>query len=279
MQRGGSGAPLVLLHGYMMSGWYFRNLVPALERTHEVITIDLPGFGESDRPAPSVFGYDAAAFAGVVDEVLARLGVPRAAVLGHSMGGGVALAVAARSPERVERLVLVSPAVYTLPVPALARLVMTPVVGPLLWKHAFTRGELKRQMRTQHFRDARAITDELVDHVWSRFRRAGGPEAAYAVARWLSSLQSSTGEPMRVRAPTLLVWGDEDRMVPLEHARRLQGAIAGARLAIVPACGHNVHLERGDELLRQLQPFLAERALRPVEETPVERARAMGAKP
>jgi hypothetical protein len=77
-----------------------------------------------------------------------------------------------------------------------------------------------------------------------------------------------------VRAPTLLVWADEDRMVPLRLGRRLERAIAGARLTVVPDAGHIFHLERPDVLLRQLLPFLGDETLRPALETPVPPARS-----
>src|SRR5687767_5597245 len=98
-----------------MSHWTWRDVLPALVREHDVIAIDLPGFGESDRPSPSAFSYDAAAFASITDEVMAQLGVSRAVVIGHSMGGGAALSLAARRPQRVAGLVLISAACLPLP--------------------------------------------------------------------------------------------------------------------------------------------------------------------
>jgi pimeloyl-ACP methyl ester carboxylesterase len=258
VHRKGEGAtPLVLLHGYMMSHWYFQGLYPRLSERRQVIAIDLPGYGESDRPAPSRFAYDYPSFAQTVLEVLDKLGVARASLLGHSMGGGVALTLAARWPERVERMVLECPAVYPLPMPVESKLVLNRTFGRFLF-NGVTRGELRRQMRKQHFKDPSAVTDALVDHVWARLNRAGGRDAAWHTMQTFAALSDRTADPMRVRAPTLLVWGDEDRMVPFQHARRLARSIPGARLTVVPASGHNVHLERKDEFLRQVAPFLDE---------------------
>lgn len=259
-----SAPPLVLLHGYLMSHWYFHGLYPALSEKHQVIAIDLPGYGESDRPAPSSFAYDYPAFAHVVVEVLDQVGLDRVALFGHSMGGGVALTIAARSPERVERLVLECPAIYPLPMPAEAKLILHRTIGRFLFHNAISKWEIKRQMRKQHFKDTSLVTDELVDHVWARLNRAGGRDAAWSTLRTFASLSNQTADPMRVRAPTLLLWGDEDRMIPLSHGKRLAQAIPGATLRIVPASGHNVHLERRDELLRQLLPFLDDADARPV---------------
>jgi pimeloyl-ACP methyl ester carboxylesterase len=269
VHRAGRGQPLVLLHGYMMSHWYFHALSSKLGESMDVIAIDLPGYGESDRPSPRDFAYDYPAFAQVVAEVLDRIGLHRVRLLGHSMGGGVALTFAARMAERVERLVLECPAIYPMPLPVEARLLLNKTVGRFLFHNGMSRRELKRQMRKQHFKDASLVTDELVDYVWSRVSRAGGKDAAYQTLHTFASLSGSTADPMRVRAQTLLVWGDEDRMVPLSHGKRLAKAIPGAQLSVVPACGHNVHLERRDEFLRQVFPFLSDEKARSIEPTPV----------
>ncbi len=279
---GKEGAPpLVLLHGFMMSHWYYRGLLPELSRDHRVYAIDFPGFGESDRPDPQRYGYDNPSLAGTVDEVMAKLGIGPARVIGHSMGGGAALVLAARHPERVERMVLISPAIYPLPpMPPLVKMLMSPSVGPFVWKHLFPKFEMRRQMLREHFKDPRPVTDEFVDYVWERFNRAGGTEAAYAAARALASLSNNTSDPGRVRAPTLLVWPDYDRVIPLPtHGKRLERAIAGAILRVVPDAGHCVHLERPEETLRQIMPFLADSTVKPVAETPVPAPRAHAVTP
>jgi pimeloyl-ACP methyl ester carboxylesterase len=268
----GRGPALVMLHGFMMDGWYWRGMMPSLCRTHDPIAIDLPGFGESDRPRR--FGYDFAAYASIVEEVMDKLGVARAQLCGHSLGGGVALTLAARRPERVERLALIAPAIFPLPIPTEGKILMVPRLGEFLWNFGVTRGEMRRHMIRIHFRNREAVTDEFVDHVWQRFNRAGGRAAAWAALQPLLRLQPTNADPMRVRAPTAIFWGDEDRMTPIEHGRRLTKLIPGAQLRIIPACGHSVTLERPDELVRQMVPFLTDETLRPVAETPVPPARA-----
>jgi pimeloyl-ACP methyl ester carboxylesterase len=250
--------PLVLVHGFMLSHHSFQPVVRALAAEREVIAVDLPGFGESDRPPPSSYGYDAAAFADTVTEVLERLDVGRVALLGHSMGGGVALRLAARWPERVERLVLVAAAAYPLPMSVEARILLSPTVGGFLWKNVVSRADLRRSMRRDDVRDPELVTDEYVDYWYARFCRAGAREASYAALQHISRLSNHSEEPGAVRAPTLIVWGEEDRRVPLAHGKRLQRAIAGARLEVLPACGHTPQLEQSDELVRLVREFLDE---------------------
>jgi pimeloyl-ACP methyl ester carboxylesterase len=249
--------PLVMLHGVLYSHYVFRHLLPLVAEEHEVLAIDLPGFGESDRPAPSRYAYDLPAFAATVAEVLDLVGVPRAIAFGHSLGGGVALTLAARRPERVAALIAVSPTIYPypLPLPADLKLLFTKV-GSFWWHHLLTPRDLRRAMRARNVRDPSLITDEHVDYVWARLNRSGGREAAYATLQMLQRLGNNTADPGRVRAPTLLVWPEEDRVVPLPSGKRLARALPGAELRVVPAAGHDVAIERPDELWRQVRPFL-----------------------
>lgn len=251
--------PLVLIHGMFVSHFYFRPVIDELRRRFRVICVDLPGFGESDRPPPARFRYDPHAHASVVAEVLDQLDVPRALVIGHSMGGGVALALAARHPDRVARLVVANAWVYPIEMPLAGRAVLRPLVGDFIWKNVYGRRDLKNHFRNV-FRDPALATEELVDYYWERFNRAGARDAGLAALRAFAALPDNTSDPGRVRCPTLVVWGEEDKMFPLAHGKRLERQIPGARLFVVPACGHSPHEERPDEFLRGVLPFLLDTA-------------------
>jgi pimeloyl-ACP methyl ester carboxylesterase len=205
---------------------------------------------------------------------MGAIGVERADVLGHSMGGGTALTLAARHPERVERLIVVDGALYRMPsLPLPVQLALVQGVGPLLFRHVYGRRDFARGCRTIAVRDGRCLDEEWIDYFWARACRDGGKDAAYACLRMLTSLPEHNADPGRVRAPTLLIWGDEDRMIPLAHGRRLARAVAGARLEVVPASGHMPFIERPEEFLRVLRPFLA-RPAEPLAETPIPPRRA-----
>jgi pimeloyl-ACP methyl ester carboxylesterase len=257
VHRGGRGAPLVLVHGWMMSHYYFRTIIEALAGEREIIALDLPGHGESDRPPLHAFGYTLPGYAALVDEVLETLGLGSVDVLGASMGGAVALTLAARHPTRVQRLVLAAPAIYPPPyLPLDARLLLSPL-GPFLFKHAMSKREFARSCRHYNVRDGRTLNDNFIDYFWARLQRAGGPDAAYACLQMMSALPESNDDIGRVHAPTLLVWGDEDRLVPLAQGKRLVRALGGSCLEIVPASAHLPFVERPDEFLRVVRPFLA----------------------
>src|SRR5262249_49452456 len=122
--RTGRGRPLVLLHGYPVSHWTRRPVIPQLPRGHPVTPPDLLGFGESDRPPASDFRYDAAAQMETVLAALDALGIESATLLGHSMGGAIALYTAARRPERVDRLIVVDALTYPYRVPLEGQVIM-----------------------------------------------------------------------------------------------------------------------------------------------------------
>jgi pimeloyl-ACP methyl ester carboxylesterase len=254
--RSGRGQPVVLLHGYLVSHWQWRHVIPRLALEHDVIALDLPGFGESDRPPPTAFPYDPRGFADTVVAVLDRLGIAHASLMGHSMGGGVALYVAARRPERVTRLVLVDPLVYRYRVPLEGKLLRIPGVGSLLFKTAFSRSLVARYMRDRVYRDPALVTPDWVDYVWQRANRPGGLAAAHATLRFATDPEIIAGSVRAVRAPTLVVWGADDRLFPSRWAERLAGEIAGAKAIVTPVCGHSPPEERPEEFLRSIVPFL-----------------------
>jgi pimeloyl-ACP methyl ester carboxylesterase len=249
--------PLVLLHGWMMAHGYFASLVDALVGERELVLIDLPGFGESDCPAPSCFAYDFEAFACAVDEVLDRLALGPIDLLGHSLGGGVALRLA-RRPE-IMRLILMAPLVYRIPLPLEAHALALPVLGRLLWQGAVRRRDFFRQMR-RDVEDKELVGAEYVRWAYERFVRPGGRAASYEAFRVASELPLDSDAPARVRQPTLLVWGDADRLIPLSHGQRLRAAIPDARLEVVPATGHTPFIERPRLVAENLRRFSAEAA-------------------
>jgi len=256
---------VLLIHGFAVSHWCWRHVVPGLAAEHDVIAIDLPGCGESDRPPPSSYRYDAPAFMETVLGVLDALGLDRVSLVGHSMGGGVALYTAARRPERVDRLVAIDPLCYPYRMPPEGRLLLTPYIGPALYRTLYTRGMVRYYMRRQVYRDPELVTDEWVDYVWERLNRPGGMEAAHAVLRFCQSPGIIARTVRAIRAPTLVMWGADDRIFPSAFAPRLQADIPGAEASIVKECGHAPPEEKPEAVTRAVLGFLAaaERTRRP----------------
>lgn len=258
--RAGRRTPIVLVHGFLVSHWEWRHVVPVLaDAGHDVVTFDLPGFGESDRPPVASFHYDAEAYLGTVTGVLDALEIPRATLCGHSLGAAISLFTAANRPERVERLVLVDPLSYKFHMPLEARVVLAPIIGPAIFRAVYSRALIRHVMRRDIYRDPALASDEWVDYVWERVNRPGGIDAAHAALLTCNKPAQFTSAARAVRAPTLIVWGEEDKLFPSVWARRLAAEVPGAEVRIVPACGHSPPEERPGEFLRALLPFLGAR--------------------
>jgi len=251
----GSGPPVLLIHGYLTSHWEWRQVVkPLADAGFDVIAPDLPGHGESDRPRD--FTYGIAGFSEVIIGVMDALDLPRAALFGHSMGGGIAIYTAARHPDRVTRLVLLDASCYPIKMPLTSRIATAPVIGPLLFKGVFGRRDLKNYFKNQVYRNPALATDELADYLYERMCRPGGKDALHATLVSLNDLSDVERALRAIRAPTLVVWGADERLFPVENGRRMASEIPGARLEIIADCGHAANEEKPEELLAVAVPFL-----------------------
>jgi len=255
--RTGSGPTVVLVHGFGSSLYSWKDVIPGLAADHDVIALDLPGFGLSDRPPDLRLDDLPDAVSGLLD----LLQVRRAALVGNSMGGAAAALVAARSPERVAALVLIDAAGFNLGPgerPALVRLAMSPL-GRLVSELPGKRLLVELALH-QVFRDPSLVTRERVAEYLAGVRQPGAFAALRSLGDSLGERAGIVREALpRVSAPTLVVWGRADAWIPLEQASRFTAAIAGSRLAIVEDAGHVPQEERPRELLRLLREFLAAR--------------------
>lgn len=221
----GDGPPLVLLHGLAGSGqWWERNL-PALASSFKVTSIDLPGFGSSDRSTRLILDEVPAQVAALMGE----LGIERAHVMGHSMGGLVAGGLAAEHPERVDRLVLVDAGFLSL--------------DPT-WRHRLT-GPLLTLPWT-----APSIVPVLVRDLF----RSGPVRMAAATAELLRKDWSH--KLPAITAPTLVVWGQHDRVCNPRIGNEIAAAVPDARLVVIPGAGHNPMWEKQPDFDREVIAFL-----------------------
>lgn len=252
--RSGTGSPLVLLHGLGSSIYSWSEVLPELARDHDVLALDLPGFGVSDQPAE--LGVER--LPGAVLGLLDRLGIARASLAGNSLGGAVAVLVAARAPERVEKLVLIDSAGFNLAEPdrpALLRLVGSLpafVLEALPLRRTLTRLGLR-----QVFFDPRRVSEERVEEYAAPLLRPGAVRALLALLR-APGLDSAafTAELAKVRAPTLILWGREDRWIPVAQADRFAEALPGSRTIVLAGCGHVPQEERPAETAALIRSFL-----------------------
>jgi pimeloyl-ACP methyl ester carboxylesterase len=250
----GQGEPVVLVHGYLVSQRSFDAVLEPLSRRFQVFALDLPGHGESDRP--SSYPYSIDAFADTVLRVLDSIGLSRVSLVGHSMGGAVALNVAANYPESVERVVAIDAAVFPFKLPVLGRVALLPVVGELLFKKLYSKRDLRAYLRDEVYLDRRLPTVEDLEFYWERFNRPGGRDAAYRGLQTMASLEVLDGLPARVACPTLVVWGEGDRILQRGHGSRLAESLPRGRLVVIHGSGHAPQEEQPAEFLDAVVPFL-----------------------
>lgn len=249
----GSGSPILLLHGSgpgvsAESNW--RPVMPALAERHRVLAFDFTGFGESQQVAPDE--YDIKLWQRQLLGVLDALGLDRVPMVGNSFGGAMALAAAMRHPERVSLLVLMGTPVGDYP-----------LTDGLRGGRAFdgTRRGLSTVLE-QFPHDTSLITEELIDGRIGAATRPGALDALKA----LIPEPATEGETIvhgipekylgSVRAPTLVLHGREDKVVPLELGLRLLHGIPNAELHAFGQCGHWVQLERTQDFVRLTLEFL-----------------------
>jgi len=258
----GDPAPLVLLHGTSASLHTWEGWVRVLRGQHRVISLDLPAFGLTGPFAGPYAGLDYTGpnYARFVLDVLDRLAVPRFSVAGNSLGGEVAWRIAAAAPQRVARLVLVDAAGYPISaehIPLGWQIARLPVLGRLA-EHLLPRPLVAEGLHAV-YADPAKVTDALVDRYFELTLRAGNRAALVGRARHWSPGEG-VARVTGVRAPTLVLWGGRDRLIPPALAQRFAADIPGARVQLFDDLGHVPQEEDPARTVAAVQAFLAEPA-------------------
>jgi pimeloyl-ACP methyl ester carboxylesterase len=259
----GRGEPIVLLHGLGNNCLVWRRVIPTLAASHRVIAPDLPGFGHSDpaRRGPQLVAYIETVTALIEEQAGGRPVV----LVGNSVGGAVALRVALDHPELVDRLVLVDPAGVGRGLPEWWQLIRAEPLVRLLASPALTlaprsviRDVVGRAYRHMAFADPAAVTDYTVRMLANRLDSREKLMRFLAIARdVVSSLEDEVqAREHELGCPVLVVWGREDRLVPLHDALALLERIEHAELQIIDRAGHLPHLERPREFIAALEGFV-----------------------
>jgi pimeloyl-ACP methyl ester carboxylesterase len=258
----GSGPPIVLIHGMLNSSSHWQTVALNLASEHTVIAPDLIGHGDSAAPRGD---YSLGAHAASIRDLLAAVGIDRATIVGHSLGGGVAMQFFYQFPQRVERLVLISSGGLGRDVSPLLRTAALPGVSALL--SAIRPRLLDTLRQTGHRLSERGAGSGV--YLQAIARALAPLENQDARAAFLHTLRSVIDvHGQRVSAtdrlyllasmPTLIVWGERDHTIPLEHGRAAHEAIPHSRFATLPAAAHFPHLEDADGLSALLREFIAD---------------------
>lgn len=258
-KAGNKGPSVVLIHGLGGCVENWQQNIDAFAEEYRVYALDLPGFGRSDKPAVP---YSIPYLAQFVQDFLTTQGVRRATMVGNSMGGAIALELAFSSADMVDKLVLVDAAGFGTEVNIAFRLITVPFIGECLSRPS--RKGSENMLRTLFF-DPSMITEEMIDFGLELALLPGRGKAFLSTARSFlgfrgvkqAIVKSVIDNAHRLSCPTLIVWGKQDRIFPVEHAHVGAKVIPNATLQLFDACGHCPHLEYPEAFNSTVLQFLA----------------------
>jgi pimeloyl-ACP methyl ester carboxylesterase len=264
--RIGGGVPrperpvLVLIHGVAGSSATWESILPALAQRYTILAPDLLGHGQSDKPRHD---YSLGAYANVVRDLMVAFGIDRATIIGHSYGGGVAMQFAYQHPSRCERLVLESSGGLGPEVSLIFRALTVPgaeYVMPLIFP-SFVRVAGELVWGGIHRLGVRAPN---LAESWCAYAELTKAENRPVFLTTLRSVINRRGQMVSAHdrlylagwVPTLIVWGERDRMIPVEHAIATHEAMASSELAIFERVGHFPHAEEPERFVETLAAFI-----------------------
>ena len=258
---GGEGPVLVLVHGIASASEAWREVLPWLAQRFTVLAPDLLGHGQSAKPRGD---YSLGAYASGIRDLMVALGYDRATFVGHSLGGGVAMQLAYQFPERCERLVLVSSGGLGREVHLLLRAASLPgsefvlpvLVQPGLLRVGAAVGTLLGRLGLQPGPDLAEFA--------RGYGSLGDAEARQAFIQTLRAVIEPGGQRVSARdrlylaaeVPSLIIWGERDHIIPVEHGRRAHAEMPGSYFLEIPAAGHFPQLDRPREFVEAIVSFV-----------------------
>jgi pimeloyl-ACP methyl ester carboxylesterase len=250
---------LVLLHGSNASLHTWEGWVARLKDGWRVVTLDLPGHGLTG-PVPGD-DYSVPGVLAFLDEFTRALGLEHFHLGGNSYGGMLSWRYALAHPERVDTLILVDAAGYPSPSPLVFRVARLPVVGRLM-EWITPRQVVEANLRQVYF-DASRLTPEQVERYHALLLREGNRRATRLRLSSPMDVLAGPETLSGLRVPTLVLWGEEDAWIPVEHGRSFARDIPGARLRVYPRAGHIPMEEIPEETAAEVRAFLEEQAAVP----------------
>lgn len=256
----GTGEALLLIHGMAGSSATWRAVIPELSKRYRVIAPDLLGHGESAKPRGD---YSLGAFAAWLRDLLDELGIAQATVIGQSLGGGVAMQFTFQHRDYCQRLVLISSGglgpeltwiLRILSAPG-AELVL-PVVAP--------QPVLNLGNKLASWLTSAGIKSPRASEMWSAYCSLSDRPTRQAFLRTLRSVVDYRGQAVSALGkihvsqglPTLLIWGEQDRIIPVAHGYAAHDAVPGSRLEVLPGVGHFPHVESPTAVIDILDDFI-----------------------
>lgn len=255
---GSTGSPVILIHGLGASADIWIMNIKVLAERHRVYVPDVVGFGLSEKPEELRSPLH---FTEFINDFMDSLEIERVSLVGHSLGGGIALQYTIQYPDKVEKLVVADGAglgrevIYTL------KLMSLPLIGELMSYPTRFGVSMFFKLAVSN---PGIITDDIIDTYYELFRLPGARRSLLQVIRSMVTLRGGREDLLNpvlenlhtISTPTLIIWGQQDRVLPLKHAYVAKEHIPNARLHIIANCGHITNLECPDEFNNIVMQFL-----------------------
>lgn len=257
----GQGPPVLLIHGLGAHSYTWRHMEPELARNHRVLSLDLKGFGQSDKPFDKRYSvFDQAK---LVAAFIDKLGLEKLTLIGHSYGGGIALVLALDQGQagkpRIERMVLIDTVAYPQKIPIFFKLLQTPVVAHLGTTVAPPELQAKAALMLAYHDDDKIRARDVAAYARPLYS-AGSKHAMINSTRQImpDNLPELAKRYSSIEVPTLILWCEFDKVVPLEIGWRLHADLPRSTFRMLRRCGHMPQEERPDETVQLVRNFLSQ---------------------
>ena len=255
----GDGDPVLCLHGLGACLYTWRNLIEPLSQSHKLILVDLKGCGESPKPRDG--RYSVQDQAELIYQLIQDHDLKNLTLIGSSYGGAVSLMVAAMlcemDPSRLSKLILIDSAGYDESLPWQLKLIKRPVLGWLSIQFAPGKATTRRVLRYVYY-NHRLITREQITAYAKPIKLPGARQAFLQTVRQAvpKNIDELTPKYKDICVPTLIVWGEEDKVIPLKIGKMLADAIPDSKLVVLPEVGHAPHEEAPEKTIPLILGFL-----------------------
>jgi len=260
VEKAGSGEPILFLHGLGTSAYTWRHILPEFAKTNRVIAIDLKGFGASDKPDDEK--YSVIDQAALVRAFIEQENLQNLTVIGHSFGGGVTLALALDLAEsksrRLKQIVLMDTIAYKQTLPIFFQILNTPAIGPISMHLIPPEVQITEALNIAYHDDKAIPAASVIEYAQPLY----APEAKEALRKTVQqiippNIEDYAQRYKSIQLPTLILWCQHDKIIPLAFGRRLALDIKGASLNVIKDCGHMPQEERPAETIRAVRDFLS----------------------
>jgi pimeloyl-ACP methyl ester carboxylesterase len=253
IEKGSGSNHVILIHGFAAHSYTWRYAIePLVKAGYHVWAFDLLGFGSSDKPIGAPYGLDL--FINQISAFITAKGIPSAHFVGNSLGGGISIGFALHSPDLVKSLTLINAMGHPMQLPFFLQMARS---SPTMAKPLISRSLIKTAISDIIYKKE-ALSEQQIDAYWMPLEQPGGKEAFLELLQMFDNklLEKMQESFHRIKVPTLIIWGDHDRLIPVAHATLFHQEIPNAELMIIKDCGHIPQEEEPDLVNSRLLDFL-----------------------